>query len=79
MTETKRFIAGATCPECKAMDKTMLYRSEAGQRRECVSCGHVETLDELGKPQELKTRVNASNLGNASEAAVVNILDPRKH
>ena len=77
MVETKRFIAGAVCPECKAMDKTVLYRSDAGQRRECVGCGHIERLDELGTPQELQTRVNQAVSNPADVAEPIKLIDPR--
>ncbi len=62
----KRFIAGAVCPRCAAMDRLTMYTDDEGvQHRECVSCDFtdsqgekapetVETVDSA----ELKTRVN---------------------
>ena len=38
--QKKRFIAGASCPECKAMDTMMLYREHDVEKVECVECGH---------------------------------------
>ena len=36
----RRFIAGAVCPKCAEMDKTVMYRvSDVEQVRECVRCG----------------------------------------
>lgn len=44
MTVTKRFIAGATCPACQALDRVVLY-TESGRRwRECVSCGYRDEM-----------------------------------
>ena len=40
MRQKKRFIAGASCPECKAMDTMMLYREHDVEKVECVECGH---------------------------------------
>lgn len=35
----KRFIAGATCPHCKATDTLMLFLENNVEKVECVSCG----------------------------------------
>ena len=40
MKQKKRFIAGATCPECKAMYRLMLYKEHDVEKVECVECGH---------------------------------------
>ena len=34
----KRFVAGATCPECKAMDTLMLYFENNVEKIQCVNC-----------------------------------------
>ncbi|GAA0343474.1 YheV family putative zinc ribbon protein [Bowmanella denitrificans] len=39
----KRFIAGATCPKCQAMDTLMLYMQNNIEHVECVSCGHKQS------------------------------------
>ena len=41
----RRFIAGARCPECGAIDK--IVRVEEGERihMECVACNMVRDLD----------------------------------
>lgn len=44
--QKKRFIAGATCPECKKMDTMMLYKENGVEKVECKSCGHVMTQPE---------------------------------
>lgn len=40
--QTKRFIAGAVCPKCKAMDKIELMKTSTLQTIECVSCGYTD-------------------------------------
>lgn len=36
----KRFIAGATCPECNEMDTMMLFVENNVEKVECQSCKH---------------------------------------
>ncbi|EHR40772.1 MULTISPECIES: YheV family putative zinc ribbon protein [Alishewanella] len=36
----KRFIAGATCPQCKATDTMSLFIENNVEKVECVACGH---------------------------------------
>ncbi|QHB34306.1 YheV family putative metal-binding protein [Yersinia canariae] len=36
----KRFIAGAVCPQCKALDTLALWREDHVEVVECVKCGH---------------------------------------
>ncbi|CUS47529.1 MAG: putative nucleic-acid-binding protein containing a Zn-ribbon domain [Idiomarinaceae bacterium HL-53] len=36
----KRFIAGATCPECKAQDSMMLYEEKGREIVRCVECDY---------------------------------------
>ena len=56
----KRFIAGAVCPACSAMDKIQMWEVDGVPNRECVACGFADTLDAQGNsiPKELITRVN---------------------
>jgi len=39
----KRFIAGATCPKCKAVDSIMLYKENDVEKIECVECHHHQS------------------------------------
>lgn len=74
MTETqKRFIAGAVCPACRETDKTVVYKREATNIRECIACGHSEDLADLGRQQELATRVNQPT--KAIEVEPVSVID----
>lgn len=67
----KRFIAGAVCPKCALLDKIVMYRSEDGEYRECVSCGFTDKMNFKPKPRELETRVNVTE---EEKAAVVQVL-----
>ena len=60
MSVVKRFIAGAVCPRCAAMDSVRMYRDEEREYRECVKCGFADSLRLDGRPdpEELSTRVN---------------------
>ena len=42
----KRFIAGATCPKCDAIDTIMLYKENNVEKVECAKCGHTMTQPE---------------------------------
>ena len=46
MRQKKRFIAGASCPECKVLDTMMLYKEHDVEKVECVQCGHKMTQPE---------------------------------
>lgn len=39
-TTRKRFIAGAVCPQCNAMDTLALWQEDQVEVVECVTCGH---------------------------------------
>lgn len=41
-----RFIAGAICPQCGAMDRTRLEVDGQRRRRHCVACGGEEVIDD---------------------------------
>ena len=39
----KRFIAGAICPKCKAMDTMCLTKENDVEKVTCVKCGYLMT------------------------------------
>ena len=57
----KRFIAGATCPKCKAQDSIMLYFENNVEKLECVSCGYKEA--QTDEKVSAVTRENESVIG----------------
>lgn len=72
----KRFVAGAVCPSCQAMDRLVVWQGSDPQTRECVACGYKDTLDQNGNIQELPTRVNQAIEGekNLAHQADIQIL-----
>lgn len=42
MRPKKRFIAGAKCPACQALDRVVMYSLPEREWIECVDCGHRE-------------------------------------
>lgn len=82
---TRRFIAGAVCPKCAEMDKTVMYTEGDLTVRECVRCGYKSYMDENGpiddgSNQEIPTRVNQpvpgeKPLAHEEEVQVINLMD----
>ncbi len=72
-----RFIAGAVCPNCGAMDRLQVVGSDERQERRCVACGHKDSLESTAS-QEPKTRVTGglNKLAEAEVARPVRILEP---
>ena len=42
MTIKRRFIAGAKCPKCQAMDRVVMLTSGSDEWIECIDCGYSE-------------------------------------
>lgn len=71
---SRRFIAGAVCPRCSAMDKIVV--DLVTDKRECVACGFSEDRPGL-PPQEVKTRVSRAAARRVeTPAEIVRLLDP---
>ena len=51
----KRFIAGAMCPKCKAMDTMALTKENGVETVTCVSCGHLMSQPEEHVAQEVRS------------------------
>ena len=82
----RRFIAGAVCPQCRAVDRIVLEREstaadasgEERLRRVCVSCGYNDTLA-AGSAPEPPTRFSRRGRDEAAPATAVKIVDsPRR-
>ena len=72
----RRFIAGAVCPRCGAMDKIIVDLET--QTRECVACDFSEARpgDEAA-PGELPTRVSRAAARRVeTPAEAVTLVDP---
>ncbi|WP_343598280.1 YheV family putative zinc ribbon protein [Acinetobacter sp.] len=38
----KRFIAGARCPKCEALDRVVMLTDDEHEWIECIECGYSE-------------------------------------
>jgi len=76
----RRFIAGAVCPECRAVDRIVLEEADGERRRLCVSCGYSDTMvKEAGvEPPTRFTRRRDAGAGTADPVVPVRIVDPAK-
>ena len=56
----KRFIAGAICPHCSALDTITMWSVDDMAHRECVACQYQDKLNAQGQaiPVEPVTRVS---------------------
>jgi len=50
----KRFIAGAICPKCKAMDTLSLTKEQGVEKVTCVTCGETMTQPEEQVAKEVR-------------------------
>jgi len=57
----KRFIAGATCPKCQALDSIMLFFENNVEKLECVKCGYTQS--QTDENVEAKTRADENVIG----------------
>jgi uncharacterized protein len=42
VTRSRRFVAGAVCPQCRAVDRIVIEAEAEGVWRRCVTCGFTE-------------------------------------
>ena len=78
MAVPKRFIAGAICPRCAAMDRIRAWEQNGVRYRDCVSCDFFEqqAIEDDAIP-ELETRVNREREEQRRNTVTpVRILDP---
>ena len=61
----KRFIAGATCPQCNALDSIALTLENAVESLTCASCGFTQA----------QTPKQASNATRQFEQ-IIGVFDP---
>lgn len=52
MAIKRRFIAGAKCPKCEAMDRIVMLTSGDAEWIECIDCGYEENRPTHVEPQE---------------------------
>jgi len=69
----RRFMAGAVCPRCSAMDSIVVYNLDGKDFRECVRCDFKEEMRVNIATSELETRVNHSE-EKPQDVQVITIL-----
>ncbi|MDU0353238.1 YheV family putative zinc ribbon protein [Paraglaciecola aquimarina] len=57
----RRFVAGATCPQCKSLDTIMLYFENNVEKIQCVNCDYQES--QADKQVTKATRTSESVIG----------------
>lgn len=75
--QRRRFIAGAVCPRCSAMDKIVVDLDS--DLRECVACGFNEGRPDAGPAAsaEIPTRVSRAAARRVeTPAEAITLLDP---
>ena len=72
----KRFVAGAKCPQCQAVDKVMMFRKGGIQYQACVSCGYKEEMVFERTFREIEPRVNRTVEDRRDETTVVRLIGP---
>lgn len=70
----RRFVAGAVCPRCSAIDKLVVYSEDGKDFRECVACGYKDEMHFKPVARELETRVNQTEEEKRDSVQVINIL-----
>jgi len=71
----RRFIAGAVCPRCSAMDRIVVDLDT--DRRECVACGFTDERPQAPAVKELKTRVTRASARRVETGIEpVRLVDP---
>lgn len=54
----RRFIAGATCPKCKAIDTIMIFFENNVEKLECVQCGYEESQTDTKVAEATRQKEN---------------------
>lgn len=75
-SEKRRFVAGAVCPRCQAMDKLVVFSQDGKDFRECVACDYHEEMRFAATSRELDTRVNQTEADRLDAVQVITILPP---
>ena len=61
--KSRRFIAGAVCPECQKLDKIVTYKQDGEDIAECVSCGYVSQRPKEDDVRAINAEKDADALG----------------
>lgn len=61
--KSRRFIAGAVCPECQQLDKIVTYKQDGEDIAECVSCGYMSQRPKEDDVRAINAEKDADALG----------------
>ena len=76
-SQRRRFIAGAVCPRCGAMDRIVVDLDT--DQRECVACDFREDRPRGAPESELPTRVTRAAARRVeTPAEAVTLVDPAR-
>lgn len=74
---TRRFLAGAICPRCEAVDRIQVYAEEGRDFRECVACGFKDEMHFPGTAREIPTRVQPDKADSEAQAVKIIAFDKK--
>ena len=74
---TRRFLAGAICPRCEAVDRIQVYAEGDRDFRECVACGFKDEMHFPGAAREIPTRVQPDKSGGEEQAVKILAFDEK--
>jgi uncharacterized metal-binding protein (TIGR02443 family) len=77
----RRFIAGAVCPKCGALDRIVL--EDGDRRRRCIACGFTDTLLPSAPPTAPRGKLDmphraASKTGSDEPKTIVRLVTPSR-
>ena len=75
-SKKRRFVAGATCPHCKMVDRTVVFHRDGQDHRECVACGFSETGSGALVPTPPATRPERAVRQEQAWSEPVRLIDP---
>lgn len=75
-SEKRRFVAGAACPNCKMVDRTVVFHRDGQDHRECVACGFSETASGALVPTPPATRTERAVQRERATSEPVRLIDP---
>ncbi len=75
-----RFIAGAVCAQCGAIDRVVVEETDDGQRRRCVACDDIGERSDQAGSAEPRSRLHQEHDAGRSDAESqpVRLIDPRR-
>ena len=73
----KRFIAGAVCPSCAAIDTTLVYMHMGKEHLECVDCRYSDTMNANVSSDAVlpKTRVAKEEQAPDKEIDIIRVVE----